>query len=89
MFRLRWSRNAEDRLTEFWLRGDSPLRQAITTACHRLEQRLRADPHNEGESRPKGRRIAFEPPLGLIYRVEQDGQTVSVLQVLLLRPRNK
>jgi plasmid stabilization system protein ParE len=89
MFRLRWSRKAEDRLAEFWLQADSSLRQAITTACHGLEQRLGVDPHNEGESRSKGRRIAFEPPLGVLYRVEPDGQTVSILQVLLLKPRRQ
>jgi hypothetical protein len=87
MFRLRWSRAAEERLAEFWLQADAALRQAITTACHRLEQRLQADPQNEGESRSKDRRIAFEPPLGVIFQVEPDGLTVSVLQVLLLRPR--
>jgi hypothetical protein len=87
MFRVRWERRALDELTDLWTQADSSLRQAITTASHIIDQRLRADPNDEGESRAKNRRIMFVPPLAAIFRVEADGQTVSVLQVRLFRRR--
>jgi hypothetical protein len=66
---------------------DSALRGSITTSSHQIDQRLRADPQNEGESRPNGRRIFIMPPLGVKYRVEVDGKTGSVLRVWLIRRR--
>jgi len=67
--------------------GGFALRQAITAASHAIEQSLRNNPHNAGESRSGGRRIVFAPPLAVVFRVEADGQTVTVLQVRLSRPR--
>jgi plasmid stabilization system protein ParE len=87
MFRVRWERRALDELTDLWTQADSVLRQAITAASHAVDQRLQADPNGEGESRARGRRITFVPPLAVIFRVEAAGQTVSVLQVRLLRRR--
>jgi len=85
MFRLRWSRRALDALTDHWLRADSATRRAITTAQHAVEQRLQRDPLHEGESRARGRRVTFVSPLTVYYRVEADGQTVSVLFVRVFR----
>ena len=87
MFRVRWQRQAADELTDLWTRASSVQRRAITRASHLVEQRLRTDPSNEGESRPDGRRITFALPLAVTFRVEADGQTVSVLEVRLLRRR--
>jgi plasmid stabilization system protein ParE len=87
MFRVRWERRALDNLADLWTQADSVARQAITKASHTIEQRLRQNPHQEGESRSKGRRITFELPLAVIFRVEADGQTVSVLHVRLVRRR--
>jgi plasmid stabilization system protein ParE len=87
MFRVRWERRALDELTRLWTQADSATRQAITTASHTIDQRLRQNPQQEGESRPRGRRIAFIPPLAVVFRVEADGQTVSVLQIRLFRRR--
>jgi hypothetical protein len=87
MFRVRWERRALDALANFWTQADSSLRQAITTASHAVDQRLKSDPYNEGESRSHGRRITFAPPLAVIFRVEGDGQTVSVLEVRVFRKR--
>jgi hypothetical protein len=87
MFRVRWKRSALNEVTAWWVQADSALRQAITTACRVIDQRLASDPQNEGESRSKGRRILFVPPLVVLFRLESDGQTVSVLQVRLFRRR--
>jgi plasmid stabilization system protein ParE len=85
MFRVRWERRALDELTRQWTLADSAGRQAITAASHAVDQRLRANPRQEGESREKGRRITFVPPLAVVFRVESDGETVSVLELRVFR----
>jgi hypothetical protein len=88
MHRVRWERRALHELARLWIQGTPAVRQALTAASHTLDQRLRTDPHNEGESRPRGRRITFIPPLAVVFRIEPDGQTVSVLSIRLFRRRN-
>jgi plasmid stabilization system protein ParE len=88
MFRVRWERRALDELTRLWTQEDSVTRQAITAASHTIDQRLRQNPRQEGESRSKRRRITFVPPLTVVFRVEADGQTVSVLEIRLFRRRS-
>jgi hypothetical protein len=87
MYHVRWEKRALAALTNLWLQADSAGRKAITAATHALDTRLRRDPHNEGESRSDGRRIAFEPPLAIVFRVEAYGLTVSVLEAGLIRRR--
>ncbi len=87
MFHVEWLQQALDELTNAWLAADSAQRQAITAASHEVDQRLQSDPHNEGESRAAGRRILFAPPLAVTYRIEADGQTVTVVQVRVFRRR--
>jgi hypothetical protein len=87
MFRIRWERRALNELADLWAKGDSAERRAITAASHTIEQRLRRDPLNEGESRSGGRRITFAPPLAVTFRIEADGHTVSVLHVRVFRKR--
>jgi len=89
MFRVRWKRSAVNELANLWIRADSVQRQAITTASHLIDQRLQADPYAEGESRPGGRRVLLVAPLGITFRIEADGQTVSVLCVWLFRQRGQ
>jgi hypothetical protein len=87
MFRVEWLQSALDELANLWTQANKAQRQAITTASHLLEQRLKRYPHLEGESRSQGRRITFVPPLAVTFRIEPDGQTVSVLQVRMFRQR--
>jgi hypothetical protein len=56
-------------------------REAITAAVRRIDQRLRHDPEDQGESRDQGRRILLETPLGVTVTVQPDDRTVSVLTV--------
>jgi hypothetical protein len=70
MFRVRWERRALDELARLWTQANSVLRQSITSASHTVEQRLKVDPHNEGESRSQGRRITFGAPLAVVFRIE-------------------
>ena len=85
MFRVRWEKTALNELSTLWIGAESIMRQQITTATHQIDQQLQADPLGQSESRPGGRRILFASPRGITFRVEQDGQTVSVLRVWLFR----
>ncbi len=89
MIRVDWLQSELDRMTNFWLQADSVLRQAITAACNTLDRRLSRDPWNEGESRSGRRRFTFVAPLAVTFRIEPDGQTVTVLHVRLYQPRRK
>ena len=87
MFRVDWLQTALDQLTTIWMQADSALRQAITSASHQIEQRLRSDPLAQGESRSEGRRILLISPLGILFRLEADGQTVSIMRVWVFHKR--
>jgi hypothetical protein len=81
MFRVRWEETALNEPTTLWMQASSAMRQVITVATNRI------DPLGPSESRPGGRRILFASPLGITFRIESDGQTVSVLRVWLFRRR--
>jgi len=87
MFRVEWLQSALDELATQWTLAASTERQAITAATHAIERRLAEDPVHEGESRVKGRRITFVPPLAVTFRIEADAKTVTVLQVRVFRRR--
>jgi hypothetical protein len=89
MFQVEWLQSALDELARLWIQADSTLRQALTAAAHEVDQRLQRDPVNEGESRPGRRRIMFVPPLAVTFRLEGDGQTVTVVEIILFRRRSK
>jgi plasmid stabilization system protein ParE len=81
MFRVEWLQSALDELASVWSQAGSATRAAITNAANQLEMALRAHPDGVGESRPGGRRIAFFAPLGVTFRKESDGRTITILTV--------
>jgi len=89
MFRVRWEETALNELAALWLAANAALRQAITTASSQIDQLLQTDPLGQSESRPDGRRILFVSPLGITFRIEEDGETVSVLRIWLFRRRGQ
>jgi hypothetical protein len=89
MFRVRWAQAALDELATLWIQAGSGLRLSITAATAEVDWKLRTDPWGSSESRPGGRRVLFVSPLGITFRIEPDGQTVSVLRVWLFRHRAK
>jgi hypothetical protein len=62
MFQVEWDQSAIDELAALWTLGDPDQRQALTSASHAIDQRLRTDPRAEGESRMDARRVTFVPP---------------------------
>jgi hypothetical protein len=89
MFQTEWLQSALEELARLWTQADSALRQDLTAASHEIDQRLRDDAINQGESRPKGRRITFVPPLAVTFRVEADGRTVTGVEIRLFRRRSR
>jgi hypothetical protein len=87
MYQVRWLQSALDELADQWIRATSEERQAIASATYAVERRLAEDPVEEGESRPKGRRITFVPPLALTFRVGPDEGTVTIVHVRVFRRR--
>jgi len=81
MFTVRWTRSATNELTDLWTRADSALRQAITAAAHRIDQELRADPENKGESRGDNERVWFAFPLGIRFEVDRRRSVARILHV--------
>ncbi len=88
MFSVRWEDLALNQLTTLWTAADSALRQAITAATSQIDQQLQTDPLGHSESRPGGRRILFRAPLGILFGIEAEGHTVSVLRVWLFHKRD-
>lgn len=82
---VRWTQEARTELAEIWLRADSAQRRAITAVTHAIDQRLAIDPENEGESRSAGRRVLFERPLGIMFRVQRSRAVVRVTRVWKIR----
>lgn len=84
-FHVRWTNVAADSLSDAWIKADQQVRRAITQASSRLDQDLQTDPQSKGESRPDGRRIYIDIPLGVLFRVNTRLQTVTVTQAWLVR----
>jgi hypothetical protein len=88
MFDVGWVESAVFRLADSWLRADPTQRAAITAASHRIEQALRSNPLEAGESRDAERRIFIDDPLAVIYEVDESCKSVTVLDALVRRPRS-
>jgi len=74
-----WVPGAERELAALWL--DEAVRRQITDAASHIDRRLRDDPERQGESRPTGRRILFEMPLAVTFKVFPEDRIVRVLEV--------
>jgi hypothetical protein len=85
MFTVRWKRSALNELADLWVKADSAVRQSITAASQGIDQQLKDDPENQGESRSGDLRIFFLAPLGITYEVDNQTSTVYVLHVWLFR----
>jgi plasmid stabilization system protein ParE len=78
-FTVVWSPAAENELTDLWLAAGD--RGGITQAARSIDARLESNPSDEGESRPKGGRILFEVPLGVLFEVAMAKRRVTVVHV--------
>ena len=74
-----WTGEAERRLTRLWLSARA--RHAIRDAADQIDAALQSQPHEYGESRDAGIRIALLSPLGVLYRINEQERQVRVLSV--------
>jgi plasmid stabilization system protein ParE len=78
-FTVIWRPDALDELANAWTEAAN--RNAVTEASERIDQLLTNDPMDAGESRFGKNRIVFEPPLAVIFRVNEGDRMVFVLSV--------
>lgn len=83
--KIHWSATARTELADMWLAAGSNRRQSIAAAAHSIDKRLAKDPVSAGESRPEDMRIYFDPPLGVLFRVEDDEAVVHIVHVWQFR----
>jgi hypothetical protein len=81
MYHVGWKESAREELAAMWVDGDSTLREAITTAAAQVDVLLKNSPADVGESREPNRRIAFVPPIGFIFSVDEIKRRANVLHV--------
>jgi plasmid stabilization system protein ParE len=74
-----WRPVAEQRLAAIWTSASD--RNAVTRAAHAIDEALRGDPEQAGESRAEDVRILLEEPLGVFFTVSPDDRVVHVLSV--------
>lgn len=81
MYDVEWSADALSAISEFWQSSPENMQKAIRAAAIAIHERLRRSADSEGESRPDGRRILFEAPFGLLFRVNAAARSVVVVKV--------
>jgi len=79
MYTVRWVPSALNRLADVWTQAED--RSAVTAAVQQIDRELRSDPDSRGESRAEGRRVLLIPPLGVLFTVAPERQTVFVVGV--------
>ncbi len=77
IFTVVWDPDAENELAASWLQA--PDKQAVSDSANRIDARLRVDPDQEGEPFHAGRRVLFEPPLGVVFEISEPDRMVRVL----------
>jgi plasmid stabilization system protein ParE len=79
MYTVIWKPVAEDELAHIWNTADD--RTGVSAAANEIDQLLRSDPHEQGESRSGAIRVLLVAPLGVFFHVADDDRLVSILRV--------
>ena len=74
-----WKPPAEEELARLWI--DAPERDLVAQAADRIDQLLKSNPLQQGESRSGSVRVLFVDPLGVFFDVNEQDRLVSVLKV--------
>jgi hypothetical protein len=70
-------------MRSIWRLAPPGLRDRILVALLQIAETLTLRPMEEGESRADDLRIAFFPPLSIVYRVDADRRIVRIALVKL------
>ena len=79
MYEVVWMPSAERNLATIWTETSS--RSAVTSAAKTIDSELTRWPQEFGEARAGISRVAFEPPLAVIFDVNLTDRIVLVLRV--------
>ncbi len=74
-----WMPRAQTQLAAVWTAATN--QKAVTEATYRIERSLADDPLDTGESRDANRRLAFDPPLQVMFRVFAGDKRVEKVSV--------
>ena len=74
-----WKPNTESALASLWVTADNKM--ALAAAANRIDAQLRIDPLNTGESRSNEDRVHFDPPLGVLFTVDEMDRKVMVERI--------
>jgi hypothetical protein len=85
MYEVTWVESALLHLAEAWTQSEPQRRAGITSASHRVDDALRTNPVDAGESRDSDRRIYIDLPLVVFYEVDLAQASVTVLDVVVSR----
>jgi hypothetical protein len=83
MYEVDWLESAVFKLADAWTQAGAADRAAITAASHRVDEALRLNPVEAGESRGDERRIYIDLPLVVIYEIAEDDRLVTVLDLVV------
>jgi hypothetical protein len=84
-FTVTWVPAAEIELANLWLVAID--REGLLIAADQIDQQLKSDPENFGESRSAQRRIIIVPPLAVTYHVLPADRFVQILNVRDFAPQ--
>jgi plasmid stabilization system protein ParE len=79
MFAVKWRKQALAQLADLW--NAAADRNAIAAASDVVDEMLRRAPLIHGESREGTKRLLYEGPLGVLYRVNNATRRVIVISV--------
>jgi hypothetical protein len=80
-----WDPDVEQDLASLWM--NAPDRAAVTAAADRIDELLKTDPEQQGESRINEWRLLTVAPLGILFQVFEEDRIVRVIQVWRFRQR--
>ena len=66
---------------------ESESRNAVTAAVRKIDETLAQDPKTKGKELAEGLRKLEEPPLQVIFEVEESDRMVRIVKVESLGPR--
>ena len=78
-FDVVWTKAAESELAALW--ANPTLRPLVTSASNLLDEQMERGAAELGESRLPGSRVSFEPPLDILFWVNESARRVLVLHV--------
>lgn len=78
-YRVLWTKKAREQLAEIWL--NSAQRSDVVSATNAIDALLGISPGSQGESRDDGRRVTFEWPLVVYFKIDEPGKRVIVSQI--------